>query len=107
MSIPASNLVTAITSRSLRTATLPMHGLRSDNYLIDVKFDVIVDVEASRSIRQAEVGVAKTMIERTEEHFGLKPERFVGTSILSTGACRPRLLDKRVKSGHRSIHQYH
>src|SRR4029079_13668487 len=37
----------------------------SDNYLIDVKFGVIVDVEASRAIRQAEVGAAKTMIERT------------------------------------------
>src|SRR6201996_2445380 len=47
----------------------------SDNYLIDVKFGVIVDVEASRTIRQAEVGAAKTMIERTEERFGLKPER--------------------------------
>jgi transposase len=50
----------------------------SDNYLIDVKFGVIVDVEASRSIRQAEVGAAKTMIERTEERFGLKPERLIG-----------------------------
>ena len=50
----------------------------SDNYLIDVKFGIIVDVEASRSIRQAEVGAAKTMIERTEERFGLKPERLVG-----------------------------
>jgi transposase len=47
----------------------------SNNYLIDVKFGVIVDVEASRAIRQAEVGAAKTMIERTEERFGLKPER--------------------------------
>ena len=47
----------------------------ADNYLIDVKFGVIVDVEASRAIRQAEVGAAKTMIERTEERFGLKPER--------------------------------
>ena len=47
----------------------------SDNYLIDVKFGVIVDVDASRAIRQAEVGAAKTMIERTEERFGLKPER--------------------------------
>jgi hypothetical protein len=45
----------------------------SDNYLIDM-----VDVEASRSIRQAEVGAAKTMIDRTEERFGLKPERLVG-----------------------------
>jgi hypothetical protein len=31
-----------------------------------VKFGIIMDVEASRAIRQAEVGAAKTMIERTE-----------------------------------------
>ncbi len=47
----------------------------ADNYLIDVKFGVIMDVEATRAIRQAEVGAAKTMIERTEERFDLKPER--------------------------------
>ena len=47
----------------------------SDNYLIDVKFGVIVDVEASRAIRQAEVGAAKTMIERTEERFSLGQKR--------------------------------
>jgi transposase len=68
----------------------------SDNYLIDVKFGVIVDVEASRSIRQAEVGAAKTMIERTEERFGLKPERLVGDTaygaapMLRTGWSRRR-----------------
>jgi transposase len=50
----------------------------SDNYLIDVKFGVIVDVEASRSIRQAEVRAVRTMIERTEERFRLKPERLAG-----------------------------
>src|ERR1700752_2488029 len=46
----------------------------SDNYLIDVKFGIIMDVEASRGIRQAEVGAAKTMIERAEECFDLKPQ---------------------------------
>ena len=30
----------------------------ADNYLVDVKFGVIVDVEATRAIRQAEVGAA-------------------------------------------------
>ena len=44
----------------------------ANNYLIDVKFGVIVDVEASRAIRQAEVGAARTMIDRTEERFGLQ-----------------------------------
>ena len=50
----------------------------ADNYLIDVKFGIIMDVEASRAIRQAEVGAARTMIDRTEERFGLKPERLAG-----------------------------
>jgi transposase len=45
----------------------------ADNYLIGVKFGVIMDVEASRAIRQAEVGAARTMIGRTEARFGLKP----------------------------------
>src|SRR5215216_47242 len=45
----------------------------ADNYLIDVKFGIIMDVKASRAIRQAEVGAAKTMIERTEERFDIKP----------------------------------
>ena len=38
----------------------------ADNYLIDVSFGVIVDVEASRAVRQAEVATARTMLERTE-----------------------------------------
>jgi transposase len=46
----------------------------ADNYLIDVKAGIILDVEASRAIRQAEVGAARTMIERTELRFGLKPK---------------------------------
>ena len=46
----------------------------ADNYLIDTKHGIIVDVEASRAIRQAEVGASRTMITRTERRFGLKPE---------------------------------
>src|SRR5438105_14099234 len=55
----------------------PAFFAHADNYLIDVQCGVIVDVEASRAIRQAEVGAARTMLERTEERFGLKPERLV------------------------------
>ena len=50
----------------------------ADNYLIDVQYGVILDVEASRAVRQAEVGAARTMIERTEARFGLKPQRLAG-----------------------------
>src|ERR1700728_2981584 len=66
----------------------------SDNYLIDVKFGVIVDVEASRSIRQAEVGAARTMLERTEERFGLKPERFAADTAYGTASMLNWLVEE-------------
>ncbi len=53
----------------------------ADNYLIDVKFGIIMDVEATRAARQAEVGASRTMIERTEATFGIKPQWL----------CRPTL----------------
>lgn len=58
----------------------------ADNYLIDVKVGVIMDVEASRAIRQAEVGTARTMIERTEERFGIKPKRLAADTAYGSGS---------------------
>jgi hypothetical protein len=55
------------------------------NYLIDLKAAVILDVEATRAIRQAEVRAAKTMIERTADRFGLKPERLAADTAYGTG----------------------
>jgi transposase len=50
----------------------------SANYLIDLDHAVIIDVEATTAVRQAEVTAAKTMIARTEERFDLYPERLAG-----------------------------
>ena len=47
----------------------------STNYLIDLKYAVIVEVEASTAIRQAEVTACKTMIVRAKERFDLHPDR--------------------------------
>ena len=58
----------------------------ADNYLIDVKVGIIMDVEASRAIRQAEVGAAKTMIERTEARFNIKPKRLAADTAYGSGA---------------------
>ena len=52
----------------------------STNYLIDVENAIIVDVEATTAIRQAEVLAAKRMIERTMERFDLYPARLLGDS---------------------------
>src|SRR3982075_1645743 len=50
----------------------------SANYLIDVDNAIIVDVEATTAIRQAEVTAAKRMIERSLEGFALDPARLIG-----------------------------
>jgi transposase len=52
----------------------------STNYLIDVDHGIIVDVEATTAIRQAEVLAAKRMIERSMERFNLYPARLLGDS---------------------------
>jgi transposase len=45
------------------------------NYLIDLNHAVIVDVEPSTAVRQAEVTAARTMIERVRERHDLSPGR--------------------------------
>ena len=52
----------------------------STNYLIDVDNGIIVDVEATTAIRQAEVLAAKRMIERSLDRFDLYPARLLGDS---------------------------
>jgi transposase len=52
----------------------------STNYLIDVNNAIIVDVEATTAIRQAEVLAAKRMLERARGRFGLYPAKLIGDS---------------------------
>src|SRR6476659_3209685 len=67
----------------------------ADNNLIDVKFGVIMDVEASRAIRQAEVGASQTMIERTEAIFGLKPDWLVADTAYGSAPNLHFLVDQK------------
>ena len=78
----------------------PAFFASADNYLIDVKFGVIMDVEASRAIRQAEVGAAKTMIERTETRFGLKPERLAADTAYGSAANLDWLVNEKQIAPH-------
>ena len=50
------------------------------NYLIDVQAGIIVDVEATPAWRTAQINATRTMIERIEQRFDLKPERLIGDS---------------------------
>lgn len=67
----------------------------ADNYLIDVKFGIIMDVEASRAIRQAEVGASQTMVERTEATFGIKPDWLVADTAYGSAPNLHFLVDEK------------
>jgi transposase len=47
------------------------------NYLIDVANAVIIDVEASTAVRQAEVTAARRMVERSHDRFGIWPRKLI------------------------------
>jgi transposase len=70
------------------------------NYLIDTKNAVIVDVEASRAIRQAEVGAARTMIDRVADRFNLKPKRLAADTAYGTATNLAWLVNEKQIAPH-------
>lgn len=73
----------------------PAYFAYSTNYLIDLKAGIIVDVEASAVTSAAEVRATRTMIDRVEERFDLKPERLVGDTNYGTAALLTWLVDEK------------
>jgi transposase len=67
------------------------------NYLIDIQYAVIVDVEATPARTYDEVAASKTMIERTERKLGLKPERLAADTA---SRLRPVSAQAQVHSQH-------
>lgn len=63
------------------------------NYLIDTEYAVIVDVEATPTRITKEVDATETMIERTEQRFGLKPSHVAGDVAYGTGEMLGWLAD--------------
>jgi len=55
------------------------------NYLIDTQRAIILDVEATPARWTAEVAATKTMLERTQECFGLKPQRLAADAAYGSG----------------------
>jgi transposase len=67
----------------------------SANYLIDVHAGVIVDVEATAAHRTEEVDATKTMIDRVEERFDLKPKHLVADMAYGSAAMLDWLVDEK------------
>ena len=66
----------------------------ADNYLIDLKHAVILDVEATTAVRQAEVTAAKTMITRTADRFDTKPARLAADTGYGSAKMLAWLVDE-------------
>lgn len=73
----------------------PAYFAYSTNYLIDLKAGIIVDVEASAVTSAAEVEATRTMIDRVEDKFDLKPERLVGDTNYGSAALLSWLVDEK------------
>lgn len=55
------------------------------NYLIDMENAVVLDVEATPTRISKEVDATETMLERTQQRFGLKPDHIAGDVAYGTG----------------------
>jgi transposase len=70
------------------------------NYLIDTDHAVIVDVEATRAIRQAETGAARTMIERVMDRFGLWPAALIADTAYGSAPMLGWLVEEHAIEPH-------
>ena len=66
------------------------------NYLIDIENAVIVDVEPTPARTYDEVESTKTMLDRTERCFNLKPRRLAADTAYGTGRFLGWLVGRRI-----------
>ncbi|MEM1164435.1 MAG: IS1182 family transposase [Pseudomonadota bacterium] len=67
----------------------------SNNYLIDTDHAIILDVQASRSVRTGETHATRTMIDRVRDRFDLWPERLIADTAYGSGEMLGWLVEER------------
>ncbi len=67
----------------------------SVNYLIDCQTSVIMDVEGSGAIRQAEVNVTRDMIDRVEATYNIKPKRLAADTAYGSAPMLNWLVEEK------------
>ena len=77
----------------------------STNYLIDTDHGIIMDVEPSTANRTPEVETTKTMIERVEDRFGIKPQRLIGDTAYGTAAMLNWIVEEKQIEPHTPVWQ--
>lgn len=78
----------------------PAYFAYATNYLIDLEHAVIVDVEATTAVRQAEVGAVRTMIERVRERHDLQPARLAADTAYGSAEMLDWLVNKQQIAPH-------
>lgn len=92
---PAKRIFLTDPAATWTAAAGPAIFAYSKNYLIDLKVGMIVDVEPSAVNKIAEVDATKTIIERVEEKFAIKPARLVGDKNYGVAAMLGWLVDEK------------
>jgi hypothetical protein len=82
-------------ARYTAAADAPAVYACSDNYLVDVEHAVIMDVEATTAVRQAEVGAARTMLDRTADQFDARPSRLIADAGYGSAEMLGWLVEER------------
>ncbi|MCH8163279.1 MAG: transposase [Proteobacteria bacterium] len=78
----------------------PAYFAYSTNYLIDIDAGIIVDVEATPAHRTDEVNATRTMIDRTEGRFKLKPHRLIGDTAYGTAEMLEWMVEEKAITPH-------
>ena len=84
--LPKNVSLTDPVARWTAAAGGPAFYAYSTNYLIDLHAGVIVNVEATPAYRTHEVESTKTMVDRVESRFHIKPQRVVGDTDHGTAS---------------------
>ncbi len=72
----------------------------STNYLIDTDAGVIMDVEPTPAYRPEEVNAARTMIDRVEDQFEIKPQRLIGDTAYGSAEILGWMVDEKAIEPH-------
>ncbi len=73
----------------------PAYFAYSNNYLIDTDHAIILDVQASRSVRTGETFATRTMIDRVRKRFELWPELLIADMAHGSGETLGWLVEER------------
>jgi transposase len=75
----------------------------STNYLIDTDHGIIMDVEPSTANRAQEAETTKTMIDRVEDRFDIKPQRLIGDTAYGTAAMLNWIVEQKQIEPHTPV----